>query len=146
MKQIDVSIIVVIVICIFITFLVTVYFVNTDKEREINNLNEQIENLTIQLLQYVGDEDMFVGIWNRSLGDEHRYYDTMYLYSNKSARVEYKGSGSLGAIYSINNDKLVFEQHGRVFRDFIYSFHNDHTLVVIEPGVDYGPAIYIKET
>ena len=146
---------IVVIVCIFATFGTTYAVVNANKDQEITelkvqyeldiyNLNNRMNNLTSQLLQYVGDEDMFVGSWNRSLGDKHRYYDTMYLYSNKTARLKYTGSASMGVTYSIKNGKLVFDQHGQSVREFSYSFHNDHMLVVTELEEYTGSAIYRK--
>jgi len=136
--------IMVLIIGIIMTFLVTSYLFNTIKENDINNLKGQINDLTDQLDQYRGTDDMFVGTWNRTLGDPHAYYDSMVLYSNYTGFLNYYVSGTDPVNYSFRDGKLAFESMGYDLREFSYTFHNDHTLIMVESEEFEGFSVYIK--
>ena len=143
-----ITVVVVVLVCVFATFTATLYFVNKDKEQEINNLRETVRNLTSQLHQYVGDEDMLVGTWIRYLGNESISFDTLYINEDGSARLEYTGHGALVATYSFENGKLIFKS-GTEGREFSYCFLDENTLVVSNPYLTWPvdpKAIYIKSS
>jgi len=131
-------------ICVLITFLICSYIFNAVKESEINNLNDQINDLETRLNEYIGTADMFVGTWNRTLGDPHEYYDTMVLYSNNTGFLTYFTSGIDPVNYSIKDGKLAFEWAGYPLREFSFTFHNDHTMIMVESEESEGFSVYTK--
>lgn len=155
MKQIIVAIVV--GLCIFAAFGTTYIFISYLKDQErsemeamyeldIFRVNEQIDNLTAQLYQYLGDENMLIGTWTRFLGNGSIFFDTIYIYSNKTAGLYYTDSALWNVSYTIENGILLFVG-GTAVRDFSYCFFDENTLVVSNPypGWSVDPkAVYIR--
>lgn len=141
------SIIAILLIIFFIilTFFITAYIFNSIKDNEINDYEIQINDLKNQLNQHIGTEDMFIGTWNRTLGDPHNYYATMVLNANKTGILSYSETDIETYNYSFVNGKLVIEKMGYIHREFNYLFYNDHTLIMVGGSEDIdGFSVYRK--
>ena len=133
-------VIVVVLLCLII-FLATLFYITAIKE-------DEIQNLTTQLSKYLGDEDKFVGSWERYLGNDTHFFVDMIIKSDKTSRLEYATIGTTLGTYSINEGVIRFTS-GTSYIEFDYCFLDDNTLILslTEPYPDGIPpkAIFIRQ-